>query len=289
MAMYKWLAGLVILGCGVVGAAPAMFQVQVSGHGKPMLLIPGLASSGDVWKSTVARYGGEYECHVVTLAGFAGVPAVSGFSLAAVEQDLSAYMTQNKLDKPVIVGHSLGGFLALSLAAHHPEQVGRLIIVDSLPALGAAGNPAATPSDLQKMAEQMKAGMLAENEEQRTKSSRMAVEAMVTAPADVALVNSWGKASDWPTEVTAMSEMMGTDLRPEMKSIHAPTLVLGTWVAYAQYGGEAGILQTFKTEYEGLSGVKIEMAPKARHFLMDDDPNWMFAQMDAFLNAQKGS
>ncbi len=284
--MYKWLASLLIFSCGLMSAAPAMFQVQVSGHGKPMLLIPGLASSGDVWKSTVARYGGEYECHVVTLAGFAGVPPVNGFSLAVVEHDLSTYIAEKRLDKPVIAGHSLGGFLALSLAAHHPEQVGRLIIVDSLPAMGAAGNPAATPADLQRMANQMQAGMLAENEEQRMKTSRMAVETMVTAPADVELVDSWGKTSDWHTEVTAMSEMMATDLRPELKSITAPTLVMGTWIAYAQYGGEAGILQTFKTQYEGLNGVQIEMAPKARHFIMYDDPAWMFAQMDAFLKAR---
>lgn len=284
--MHKSFASLLLMSCGLLSAAPTMFQVQVFGHGKPMLLIPGLASSGDVWKSTVARYGDQYECHVVTLAGFAAVPPVKDYSLSAVEHDLSSYIAEKKLGKPVIVGHSLGGFLALSLAAHHPEQVGSLIIVDSLPAMGAAANPAATPADLEKMADQMKAGMLAENEEQRTKSGRMAVETMVTKPADVELVDSWGKTSDWHTEVIAMSEMMATDLRPELKLITAPTLVMGTWVAYAQYGGEAGITQTFKGQYERLSGVKIKMAPKARHFIMYDDPAWMFAQMDDFLKAR---
>ena len=59
---------------------------------------------------------------------------------------------------------------------------------------------------------------------------------------------------------------------------------MGTWVAYAQYGGESAVKQTFDTQYAELSGVKIVLAPKARHFIMYDDPQWMFAQMDAFLN-----
>src|SRR6185295_6334893 len=52
------------------------FRVQVFGNGAPMILIPGMSSSGDVWKSTVIHYQDHYQCHVLTLAGFAGVPPV---------------------------------------------------------------------------------------------------------------------------------------------------------------------------------------------------------------------
>ncbi len=284
--MFKFLAGVLILGGVTANAAPALFHVEVTGHGRPMILIPGLASSGDVWKSTVAHYSNSYECHVLKLSGFAGEPAAPNFSLAQVEDELSAYVAEKNLEHPVIVGHSLGGFLALSLAAHHPDQVGPLVIVDSLPAMGAAGNPAATASDLSASAAQMKAGMLAKTEEQRMKSARSYSETMVTAAADVDLVAAWSKASDWHTEVTAITDMIGTDLRHELKNIKVPTLVMGPGVAYAQYGGEAGIKQTFETQYAELSGVKIVMAPKARHFIMYDDPQWMFAQTDDFLKGR---
>jgi pimeloyl-ACP methyl ester carboxylesterase len=85
----------------------------------------------------VARYcgAGKHQCHVVTLAGFAGVPAIDAPLLPAAEQQLSDYITANKFDRPVVIGHSLGGFLGMKLAADHPEQVGRLVIVDTLPAL----------------------------------------------------------------------------------------------------------------------------------------------------------
>ena len=45
------------------------FRVQVVGRGRPMILIPGLSSSGDTWKTTVARYEDRFTCHVLTVAG----------------------------------------------------------------------------------------------------------------------------------------------------------------------------------------------------------------------------
>jgi pimeloyl-ACP methyl ester carboxylesterase len=273
----------------IASAAPFLFHVQVSGHGKPMILIPGLSSSGEVWNSTVDRFAKDYECHVLTLAGFAGQPAQANFSLAGVESDVSAYIAANKLGRPVVVGHSLGGFIALSLAAHHPDQVSALIIVDSLPAMGAAGNPTATSKDLADIANKMKAGMSAITNDERLKTSRSYVESMVTAPADLDRIDNWSKASDWPTVVTALSEMMGTDLRHEVKKISAPTIVLGTWVAFAQYGGEPAVKKTFDTQFAELNGVKIVLAPKARHFIMYDDPQWMFAQMDDFLTVRQAA
>ena len=102
-----------------------------------MLLIPGLASSGAVWDDTVKQLCGAHRCHVFTLAGFAGVPAQPGPLLDDVDAALAAYIEQQHLKAPIVVGHSLGGFVALKLAIDHPADVGKLVIVDALPALGA--------------------------------------------------------------------------------------------------------------------------------------------------------
>src|SRR5205807_9710413 len=106
---------------GGLFAADAPFQVKVTGHGQPMILIPGLACPGEVWDSTVAHFKDRYEMHVLSLAGFAGVPRVPGPFLEKVREGIADYVRKNKLQKPVVVGHSLGGFVALDLAAHHPE------------------------------------------------------------------------------------------------------------------------------------------------------------------------
>jgi N-formylmaleamate deformylase len=89
------------------------FQVKVSGHGQQMILIPGLSSSGETYNSTVEHYKDRFECHVLTLAGFVGVPRVPAPFLDTVRDGVAAYIRDKKLNKPVIVGHSLGGFIRL--------------------------------------------------------------------------------------------------------------------------------------------------------------------------------
>src|SRR5690242_5501465 len=73
---------------------PHSFRVAVSGRGRPMILIPGLASSGDTWTTTVARLRERYECHVLTLAGFAGVPPIPEPLFATVRSELAAYIRE---------------------------------------------------------------------------------------------------------------------------------------------------------------------------------------------------
>ena len=65
-------------------SAPAAFKVNVTGQGKSIILIPGLSSSGAVWDGTVARLRNRYQCHTLTLAGFAGQPRIEGPFLETV-------------------------------------------------------------------------------------------------------------------------------------------------------------------------------------------------------------
>ncbi|MBB3122394.1 alpha/beta fold hydrolase [Pseudoduganella violacea] len=271
----------------ILSAAPALaakaFKVEVTGQGLPLILIPGLASSGEVWQGTVKRFCGARQCHVLTLAGFAGQPAIEQALLPAVEEELAAYISANKLEKPVIVGHSLGGFVALKLASDHPDKVGRLVIVDSLPALGATQMPDITLEQLQSQAARMRDGMLAQDEATRALSQKRTVGAMVTAPADAERIIGWGQQSDRKTVASAMYQLMSSDLRGDLARIKAPTLVLGTWIAYKDYAPRAAIAETFKAQYAKLGGAQIELADTARHFVMYDDPEWMYTRMEQFL------
>lgn len=261
----------------------AAFTVQVSGKGTPMILIPGLASSAEVWNGTVAHYAAHYQCYTFNLAGFAGVAPIQGPLLQQAEDGLSQYIKDHHLDHPVIVGHSLGGYLAMKFAADHPDQIGKLVIVDSLPALGAAQMHDATPDQLRAMAERIRSNMEKGDAASMEANQRKFIQSMVTSDADVERIVQWGKASDRHTVVESMYDLMASDLRPELAQIKAPTLVMGTWIAYKEYAPREAIEATYRQQYAKLAGVKIEMADHARHFIMYDDPNWMFERMDAFL------
>jgi pimeloyl-ACP methyl ester carboxylesterase len=259
------------------------FQVEVTGKGAPIILIPGLSSAGAVWDGTVQRYCGDHQCHVLTLAGFAGVPAIDAPLLATTEQQLSAYITARQLVKPVVIGHSLGGFLGLKLAADHPEQVGRLVVVDSLPAMAAVQVPSITAAQMKEMAAGVRARMLGMDGDAYQAGQLQTLRTMISKEEDVQRALVWGQQSDRTTVANAMAEMMGEDLREDISRIKAPTLVLGSWIAYKNFGNQQQFGQMYAAQYRQLAGVQVEMANNARHFIMLDDPSWMYDRIDAFL------
>jgi pimeloyl-ACP methyl ester carboxylesterase len=276
------VATLVCMASSKAATAPA-FKADVVGSGEPVILIPGLASSGEVWNGTVQHLCGPRQCHVLTLAGFAGQPAIEGPLLPQVEQQLSAYIAQHKLGKPAIIGHSLGGFVALQFAAAHPDQAGKLVIVDALPALAATQAPGVTAEQLQQIAAGTRERMLGQDDASYAAGQRRTAATMVTAPADAERIVGWGQKSDRKTVVNAMYELLSTDLRSDVARIQSPTLVLGAWAAYKDYAPRAAIEQVYAGQYARLPGVKIEMADHARHFIMVDEPAWMYDRIDYFL------
>lgn len=280
--MNKQLVSLMFLGTALF--AQSSFQVDVIGKGKPMILIPGFSSSGKTWDSTVARYKDKYQCHVVTLAGFAGVPPIESPSLETVRKDLAAYIRKNKLEKPVIVGHSMGGFLALWLAEQEPDLVGPLVIVDSLPFLAGVWMPNATVDSVKPMAEGMRKMYSGPANAQSDAMAEAAIKPMVTSPDDFKMILGWGLKSDRKTEGETMYDMMVTDLRPDLGKITSPTLVIGTWIGYKEYGATRdSVEKSFRDQYAALKGFQLVLEDKARHFVMLDDPAGFFEATDAFL------
>lgn len=266
-------------------AAHPSFEVKVVGKGRPMLLIPGLTCPGAVWDETVARYQSQYQCHVISLAGFGGLAPqqpVPTHLLQETRDQLLAYIKAQKLSRPVVIGHSLGGFLALWMAATDPTALGPLEIVDSLPFLAAVPNAATTVETARPQAEQMRQQM--RKGRMAMPAERQMVAGMVTDTARITQVARWGLASDPATVGQAMYDMYTTDLRPDVARIKQPVLVLGTWVAYQQYGAtKEGTRAIFTQQYAQLPQARIEMSEAGRHFLMYDDTAWFFGQTDAFL------
>ncbi|WP_028100334.1 alpha/beta fold hydrolase [Pseudoduganella violaceinigra] len=280
----KIAVSLLLAAASIPAVAATAFKSEVKGSGEPVILIPGLASSGEVWQDTAARMCVKHQCHILTLAGFAGVPALAGESLLpAAEKQLADYISTNKLVKPTVIGHSLGGFLGLKLASDYPDKVGRLVIIDTLPALGATRNPAVTKEQLQAVATQMRDGMRGQDDATFSAMQQRSAANLVTSPEHAQRIANWGKQSDRATVTDAMYDIMSSDLREDVGRIKAPTLVLGTWVAYKAYAPKEAIEGLFKSQYAKLPGVKVELADTARHFMMYDEPEWMYARIDQFI------
>ncbi|QSQ11582.1 alpha/beta fold hydrolase [Myxococcus landrumensis] len=264
---------------------PSPFLVKRSGHGRPVLFIPGLASAGTVWDDTVAHFQGQYDCHVFTLAGFAGQPAIPAPFLPTVRRALADYIRAQGLQKPIIVGHSLGGALALGLAADAPELVGGVFIVDSVPFLPALMYPGATAESARPFAEQTRTQLRMQTVEQRNQGSRHALNIYISDEARREVASRWGADSDPETVAQAVYEMSVTDLRPELSRITAPTFVLGSWVAFQGRVPRETVEALYRGQYQNLSTARVVMHDTARHFIMWEDPAGFYATLDGFLKA----
>mgnify|MGYP001627769069 CR=1 FL=1 len=265
------------------------FAVEVHGQGTPMLLIPGLSNAGAVWDETVARYKSDYQMHVVTLPGFAGQPAMAKTDpyLSQVRDQLLAYIDTKKLKKPVVVGHSLGGYMAMMMAVEQPRLFKKIVIVDSVPFIPALTMPGATEENSKAMADAMKTQMDKQDEQTRAASLDQILATMITSPERIKLAKKWGMDSDPATVNQAMYEMMTTDLRQEIAAVKTPTLVMGSWIAYKDYGMSHERLQaSYGAQYEAMENHKLVITDTGKHFIMWDDPDFYFAKMDAFLTAE---
>ena len=260
-------------------------QIEVIGEGRPLLMIPGLNSSAEVWRDTCKALQPEVQCHMVQLPGFAGQqPVNSDHWLDSMRDRLLAYVEHAKLQRPDLIGHSLGGFLGMKLSIKAPDRFAHVIVVDSLPFLGAASNPAATAENVRPMADGMRAGMLAADEASYRAQLRGGVAALTNHADRVPILAGWGDASDRNTTTQAMYELMTTDLRSALGEAHTLTLVLGSWASYARYGAtQASTQATFEQQYSAHPSVRIKLSESGYHFLMWDDPKWLQNQVREFL------
>jgi N-formylmaleamate deformylase len=248
---------------------PTAFAVQVHGTGRPIVLIPGLGCPGDVWDDTVAHFGSGWQVHVITLAGFAGQPARTGDAplVKTARDELIAYIKDRKLDHPVIVGHSLGAFLSMWLAATAPDAVGPVIAVDGAAYIGNGDDGGARA---------FRDKVLAWNDAEWAQSTREMFGAMVTDKAKAEPMITAVLRSDRHAFANAFYELMSTDIRKDLPNITAPVQALLSDSPYAQM---------IKSQLEAIPQHDIRIVAKTRHFVMFDDPPAFFAAVDAFLAA----
>ncbi|MGH9468477.1 MAG: alpha/beta fold hydrolase [Terriglobales bacterium] len=272
-------------------AHPA-FSVRISGHGPAMIFIPGMNSSAATWDSTVAQLKDHYTCYVLQLAGFAGAAPIEQPLLPAVKTELLAYVRGHHLDHPILVGHSLGGVIALDVVEAAPSRFGPVVIVDSLPFYAGTMPGVNNLAAAQPMIAQMKAGMAHMTKAAYVKAAEAGVytNSMTTSPAHQALLKQWSSSSDLDTFRNATIEMYSLDLCPGLRNIQQPVLVLGTWRGWQKSFAAGGIHLTrtdfvaeFQKQYASLAHLHFAMADHSRHFIMWDDPAWFFGQLDAFL------
>ncbi|MBU4138020.1 MAG: alpha/beta hydrolase, partial [Alphaproteobacteria bacterium] len=246
--------------------------------------IPGFASSREVWRAEAERLKATHRVHLVQLAGFAGEPWTHGEGpfVQPVIDELARYIAEAGLERPAVIGHSMGGMTGLLLAQQHPELVGGLMSVDSLPFFSALFGPQVTAETARPFADQAAAGILAtEPAAYRAQQGQTAI-GLARDPATRAAMVEWSMSSDRQAMAAAIREVMTTDLRPGLAAMTTPV-----WAIYASDadGGApaAGADAVWGREYAPLPGVRLIRVDGSRHFIMADQPAKFAELVDQFL------
>jgi pimeloyl-ACP methyl ester carboxylesterase len=252
--------------------------IRTIGTGSPVVLIPGLASSTAVFDDVAAKIARDHRLILVQVNGFAASPAASapleGLIPGAVDE-LAGWLAANRIQKPAVIGHSMGGLMAMMLAKRHPAAAGRLLIVDSLPFYGMLFGPSATPDAIRPVVEQMRAGLI------NGTSPPQVPPHMSNTDAGKAKVLEWLKASDPRTVGEALVEDATTDIRADLPALsRTPVTVL---YAVSSPDTKAMAAGLYAEAYKSLPGVKLVPIDNSEHFIMLDQPGRFAEEVQGFL------
>jgi pimeloyl-ACP methyl ester carboxylesterase len=108
-----------------------MLAIRQEGFGEPLVLVHGAGTSSAIWDRVTPRLAAERWVVAPDVPGYGGSPAAGpGFALGEVADDLAAGLDEAGVPSPYdLVGHSMGGAIAILLAARRPERVRRLVLV----------------------------------------------------------------------------------------------------------------------------------------------------------------
>jgi pimeloyl-ACP methyl ester carboxylesterase len=280
------LAAIGVFGGEHAHAATAgRIAVAVTGQGADVILIPGLASSGAVWDPTVQQLSGRYRVHVVQVAGFAGAPVggnAEGPVLDPLVEAVDGYIKSAKLKSPVVIGHSMGGLTGLALARRHPEDVSRLMIVDSLPFYAVLFSPAATVETVKPQAVALRDSMTAMAPETFAGQQALTMPRLVKSPEGLKAALDWSRTSSQSVVARAMYDVLTTDMRGQLAAVTTPTTLLYPYDP-VMGASQASVDKTYADAYAALPKARLERVDGSFHFIMLDQPAAFAEAVERFL------
>jgi pimeloyl-ACP methyl ester carboxylesterase len=246
-------------------------KVEVIGKGNPVLFLPGFITPGSVWKETVKNLTTKNESHLFSYAGFNGIAPIKMPWYANVKEAIFKYIEEKDLKNIRIIGHSMGGNLAVDIASKFPKRVKKMIIVDALACMREVMMPGVAANNLQYKSPYNDNLLKMSDTQFKDVATNMA-GFMTLKKEKATILTKWILKADRKTYVYGYTDLLKLDLRDKLSAIKTKTLILG-----------ATAKPVFEKQYTKLSNKTIEMASNSKHFIMFDQPTWFYTKVNTFL------
>lgn len=269
------LATLVALGQPQSTFSAGFTHVERFGNpqGRPIILIPGLACGPWVWGNQIAALAPRYDLYVLSLPGFDGRPMDDGAALMQGAVDsIHQIIASRKLQRPVVVGHSLGGTIAVMFAERYPHDAAQVVSVEG-------GYPQA-PTQAERdraVAQAVKPYVGIAQSKLGDALRENMLQYTITAPSDVERATVLAGRSDPSAIVAWMKAALLLDLTPGLTAIDVPFTEIIPFDAridpYRGFKTKGDKLTAYKTWIARVPHGSVVLIPHARHFVMIDQPS----------------
>ncbi len=240
-----------------------------NGQGPPVVLIHELGGSAKDWDKVARVWGENLTVYTPDLYGHGRTPPLEvdkRVTITDMARGVLHFISKEKIERPILVGHGLGGLIALQLAQHRPTAYTAVIILDATPAPKAAQPKSVIAADLEALAASPE------------KFIRAQWSGMATRPADVEYIVKSALATDRSTFRDLFADRCSVDLRPGLGSVQAPLLLIS-----AEPPGGFSPMNDPEKLYDGVPKMSLSTMSGTRHYIMLDAPQNFTSRSFTFL------
>jgi len=112
---------------------PATLKFRKSGHGEPLIILHGLYGASDNWISIARKLEDRFSIFIPDLRNHGHSPHTTSHTYQDMVDDLLQFFNDHQISRAIVLGHSMGGKVAMMFAAEYPELVTGLIVADIAP------------------------------------------------------------------------------------------------------------------------------------------------------------
>ncbi len=260
--------------------------VETRGTGPDIIFIPGLGSTGSAWRSTADRLDDRYRVHLVTVRGFGETDIgdnVGGGLAGPAASEIERYIREQRIDRPAVIGHSLGGQIALRVAADMGDRIGRVMVVDSSPFFPSLVDARATSAQVEPLARLGYQALLLFGD-QALKSQVAAFGVDMGLAGDMVFQGLGLQGGDRRVLAQGLYEALTVDLRPRLSQITAPVTVVYGWTRDTE-APRNRLEGLYRYGFQGLPRTaRFERIEGAQHQVMIEQPQRFLAAVQRFLS-----
>ena len=253
-------------------------SVVRTGKGNPIIFLPGFTAPGAVWDETVKHLDTSYTSYMVSYAGFNGLAPIATPWYDAIKKQVVDYIKKENLSHITLIGHSMGGNLAIDVATELPALVTGLVIVESIPCMREMMMPGVPVTSLQ-YSSPYNNKILAMTDEDFKKMATAMSQNMTNTQSMVEVLTNWSINADRKTYVYGYTDLLKLDLRDKLSNINMHTLILG-----ASFPDKEMIKGNYEKQYVNLKDKEILIAETSKHFIIFDQPDWLYEQVNKYLH-----